>query len=327
MKSSRVVCRCPLRISLGGGGTDLPSYYEKFGSSFLSAAINRYSYVSITPYLPDKIRLNVNDLQADFSSTQHIPPGLISSALTETGLTSFRGAINAFNELPDKSGLGSSASFLVCLLKSLYEMQGQIVEKSLLAHRAFEIEAIKLALPVGKQDQYACAIGGVNHFKITTDGCVSHQPLQINKDTFLKHLCLFYTGTQRRSADLLKQQDQQTRDNQQTMLQNLHSIHELGQLSLKALLAEDFNDYGLLMNEHWQMKKRRSKKMSADLLDRIYQAAIANGAWGGKLIGAGGGGFFLFCCADREQLITAMEKFKVAIIDFDFDVEGVCRIA
>jgi D-glycero-alpha-D-manno-heptose-7-phosphate kinase len=321
-----IVARAPLRIPLGGGGTDLPSYYSQYGGFVLSAAINKYVYISINrPQVDDLIRIKYSKSETveDLNEVQH---ELVREAMRLTGVE--RGVeIVSMADVPAGTGMGSSGSFLVALLRAFHAMRHEHVPPGQLAEEACRIEIEIVGSPVGKQDQYVAAFGGISSFEIVPSGevMVSRLPLNSHRlDELRGNLLLFYTGIQRRAMDILEDQKRDTMRSDEGVVKSLHKTKALGFEIKAALEAGDFSRFGELMDVHWQNKKRRSTKISDPRIDRWYDLARDNGALGGKLIGAGGGGFFLFYCSNshKGQLREAMAEEGLRELPFDFDFGG-----
>lgn len=321
-----ILTRAPLRIPLGGGGTDLPSYYSRCGGFVLSAAINKYVYISLNrPQVDDLIRVKYSKSETvtDVSEVQH---ELVREALRMVGVERAV-EIVSMADVPAGTGMGSSGSFLVALLRALHTFKREHVAAHQLAEEACRIEIDLVGSPVGKQDQYIAAFGGIVCFEIDREGNVTATPLRMSNhaiDELRSRLLLFYTGIERRALDILEDQRRDTVQSREDVVENLDRTKELG-IKIKAALEEgDLDRVGELMDAHWQYKKRRSAKISAPHIDRWYEVARENGALGGKLIGAGGGGFFLFYCpnAYKGQLRAAMLGEGLREMPFDFDYEG-----
>ncbi len=321
-----ILARAPLRIPIGGGGTDLQSYYSQYGGFVLSAAVNKYVYITINrPQVDDLIRVKYSKSEtvANLDEVQH---ELVREAMRLTGID--RGVeIVSLADIPAGTGMGSSGSFLVALLRALHALKREHVSPYQVAEEACRIEIEIVGSPAGKQDQYIAAFGGLTCFEVAPNGRVLVAPLPLSNhhlDELRGSLLLFYTGIERRSLDILEDQKRDTAQAQADVLESLHRTKELG-LEIKASLeAGDLGRFGELLDDHWQNKKRRSAKISDLRIDRWYDIARDNGALGGKLIGAGGGGFFLFCCpADRKrQLREALAREGLREMAFDFDFEG-----
>jgi D-glycero-alpha-D-manno-heptose-7-phosphate kinase len=319
-----IITRSPLRISLGGGGTDLPSYYERFGGFLVAAAIDRYVYVTVNRPFGAGIRLKYSDIE-NVDTVDEIRHPILREALRMMHLRTPQIEITTLAEIPSGTGLGSSGSFTTALVKALYAHRRRLLHSSEVARLACEIEIDRLHEPVGKQDQYIAAYGGVTCFEFHADGSVAARPLGIDMDTLFDledHLLLFFTGFSRSAGSLL--QDQKTRSDEldPEMMDNLHYVKELGYRSQRALESGQCEEFGALMHEHWEHKKLRSRGMSNPKIDEWYDLGRRNGAIGGKLVGAGGGGFLMFYAEDRKQLRQAMRGAGLEEVRFRFDFEG-----
>jgi len=327
--SNLIITRSPLRISLGGGGTDLPSYYRKYGGFVLSAAINRYVYITINEAFRPRIILKYSKLE-DVERWQDIQHPIIREALRLTGVTGPYLEIVSLSDIPAGTGLGSSGSFTTALLRALHTMKRNFVPPRELAEQACHIEIDLLKEPVGKQDQYIAAFGGITCFDFQPDDHVIAEPLKIASETLANledSLLLFFTGASRFAAEVLRDQDQRTRENSSEMLENLHFTKQLGHESRDALLAGDLRKVAELMHVHWEHKKKRSPGMSSSLIDEMYELARAHGALGGKLIGAGGGGFLLLYTEDKTRLRSAMRGAGLREVRLQFDFSGTSVLA
>lgn len=318
-----IIVKAPLRISIGGGGTDLPSYYSKYESTFISAAINKYVYISVHPIFIEEIILKYSEMEKVLSP-KDIKHPIVREALLQTGIERAL-EISSFADIPSGTGLGSSGTFTVSILKALYTYKGINHNSMSLAEDACIIEMDKLQSPVGKQDQYIASVGGLTRFHINKAGAVSSASLQMEKHDrtdLEEHLLLFFTGYSRSANVLLKEQQDKTKDAEKDMLENLHFTKELGLRIGAALERGDLSEFGALMNTHWQHKKQRSKNMSSGKIDEWYELALKNGALGGKLIGAGGGGFLMFLADDKRRLRKAMREAGLQDVPFKFDNLG-----
>lgn len=325
-----IIVKAPLRISLGGGGTDLPSYYEQHGSMFISAAINKYVYISVHPIFIKDIILKYSEMERvdKISDIQH---PIIRETMRRVGVTSSV-EISSFADIPAGTGLGSSGSFTVALLKALYSYKNHLHDNMQIAEEACRIEIEDLKSPIGKQDQYIAALGGLNRFEIDTTGRVRANPLLMSsaaRTDLEDHLLLFFTGYSRSANVLLKEQDDKTRaaqnqvsSHENEMIQSLHFIQKLGFESGAALEQGNLNEFARLMNVHWEYKKKRSANMSSGQIDSWYELGMKNGALGGKLIGAGGGGFLMFLAEDKRTLRKAMREAGLQDVPFRFDNLG-----
>jgi D-glycero-alpha-D-manno-heptose-7-phosphate kinase len=316
--------RTPLRISLGGGGTDMPSYSEQFGGFVLSAAITKYVYITVNrSFLPGYF--------LKYSETEHvlaraeIRHPLMREAL-EMQQVSEPLEVVSVADVPAGTGLGSSGTFLVGLVHALHAYKREPVCAEALAQEAIEVEMTRLAEPVGKQDQYVAAYGGVLSQEYGTDGRVSVAPLQMS-DTSIRQLrdslMLFFAGYTRNASDLLAEQKARSLAGDAAMLEGLHFTKELGREIRSALETGRIEEFGPLMDAHWQRKRGRSAGMTNRHIDELYTLARgAGGATGGKLVGAGGSGFLLLQTNDRRRLRETMTRAGLSEMDFSFDFDG-----
>lgn len=319
-----IITRSPLRISLGGGGTDLPSYYRHHEGFVIAAAIDKYVYVTVMrPFVPG-IFLKYAKLE-HVETVDEVQHPIIREAIRMLDFRTPQLEITTLADIPAGTGLGSSGSFSTALLKALYAHRRRLLHPSELAELACEIEIDRLQEPVGKQDQYIAAYGGITCFRYHSDDTVEATPLRISMDTMYDledNLLLFFTSFSRSAGSILRHQHARSLESNEEMLQNLHYTKELGTLSQQALEAGRTAMFGELMHEHWQHKKRRSPGMSNPQIDEWYELGIANGAIGGKLVGAGGGGFLMFYADDRKRLRRAMAGAGLEEVRFRFDFEG-----
>jgi D-glycero-alpha-D-manno-heptose-7-phosphate kinase len=319
-----IIVRSPLRITLGGGGTDLPSYYREHGGFLIAAAIDRYVYITVYDIFTDEfvIRYSQNEKVTSIDVIRH---PIVREACRLVGLEHGGIEIVSMADIPAGTGLGSSGSFTTALLKALYTHQRQPINSADLAERACHIEIDVLKDPIGKQDQYIAAIGGVTCLSFDRTGRVDAKPLRLDaeaRDNLENSLMLFFTGFSRSAGSILKEQDEKTKQADPDMIGNLHYVKELGLRSRKVLESGQFDEFGALMHEHWLHKRKRSAGMSNPKIDAWYELALANGATGGKLIGAGGGGFLMFQTSDRRRLRHAMAGAGLREVRFRFDFEG-----
>jgi len=319
-----IITRSPLRITLGGGGTDLPSYYRQHGGFLIAAAIDKYVYVTVMRPFVEGIFLKYSKLEhvATIDEVQH---PIVREAMRMLGFRTPQVEITTLADIPAGTGLGSSGSFSTALLKALYAHRRRLLHPDELAALACEIEIARLGEPVGKQDQYIAAYGGVTCFTFHPDDCVEARPLALRMESLFNledNLLLFFTGFSRSAGSILEDQKTRTEHDDPDMLQNLHYVKELGQRSLEALEKGNTPLFGELMHEHWEHKKRRSQSMSNAHIDEWYDLGRRNGAIGGKLVGAGGGGFLLFYSEDHRRLRAAMATAGLEEVRFRFDFEG-----
>ena len=321
-----IITRSPLRITLGGGGTDLPSYYQENEGFLISAAIDKYVYVTITRPFSPGVYLKYSSIE-NVNTINDVQHPIIRESLRifskDNELPQIE--ITTLADIPSGTGLGSSGSFTTALIKALYIHHKQILHTSEVAELACDIEINKLGEPIGKQDQYIAAYGGITCFDFRKDNTVNAAPLKISEDTLFDledNLLLFFTGFSRSAGSILKDQKQKSQENNSDMLANLHYVKEIGYRSKEMLEKGEVIDFGLLMHEHWEHKKRRSGGMSNPQIDEWYELGLKNGAIGGKLVGAGGGGFLLFYANDRNKLRHTMKKAGLEEVRFKFDYEG-----
>jgi D-glycero-alpha-D-manno-heptose-7-phosphate kinase len=319
-----IITRSPLRISLGGGGTDLASYYREHGGFLIAAAIDKYVYVTVMRPFVAGIFLKYSQLE-HVAEAQEVQHPIIREAIRMLDLPEPQIEITTLADIPAGTGLGSSGSFTTALLKALYAHDRRLIHPQGLAQLACEIEINRLCEPVGKQDQYIAAYGGITCFQFHEDDRVDAVPLKISSDTMYDledNLLLFFTGFSRSAGNILRDQDSRSKQADQEMLNNLHYVKDLAFASRKALEAGEASRFGEIMHEHWEHKKRRSSGMSNPQIDEWYELARANGAIGGKLVGAGGGGFLMFYAEDRSRLRRAMKKVGLDEVRFSFEFEG-----
>jgi D-glycero-alpha-D-manno-heptose-7-phosphate kinase len=319
-----IIARSPLRISLGGGGTDVPSYYEEHEGFLLSAAIDRYVYVTVMRPFTEGIFLKYSEIE-QVSNVTDVKHPIIREVLAELELKTPQIEITTLADIPSGTGLGSSGSFTTALIKALYSHYRKNIHPAQLAEMACKIEIEKLGEPIGKQDQYIAAYGGISEFTFHKNGSVSSAPLNLSVQTvhdLEDNLLLFFTGISRSAGSILKDQVNKSKVNDTKMLDNLHFTKDLGLRSKEALLQGDTKKFGELMHEHWEHKKSRSSGMTSDFIDSAYSKAIEAGAVGGKLVGAGGGGFLMFYASDKEKLRRTMTEIGLEEVRFQFDFEG-----
>jgi D-glycero-alpha-D-manno-heptose-7-phosphate kinase len=316
--------RSPLRITLGGGGTDVPSYYREHGGFLIAGAINKYVYITVYDiFTPDYIIRYSQTERAKCIDDIHHP--IVREACRLAGNIQPGVEIVSMADIPAGTGLGSSGSFTTALLKALYARRRGFLHPQDLAEQACHIEIDRLKEPVGKQDQYIAAYGGLTCFTFEKDGRVDATSLRVDqqtRDNLEESLSLFFTGFSRSASAILKDQDTRTKSLDSAMIDNLHFVKDLGYRCRDALELGDLAKFGALMHEHWEHKKKRSKGMSNPQIDAWYELGMRNGATGGKLIGAGGGGFLLFHSENRRRLRDAMAEAGLPEVRFRFDFEG-----
>lgn len=319
-----LIARSPLRVTLGGGGTDLPSYYREHEGFLIAGAIDKYVYVTVTRPFSPGIFLKYSKLE-HAQAVQEVKHPIIREALALLNLKTPQIEITTLADIPAGTGLGSSGSFGTALLKALFSHYRRPLSRREVAKLACHIEIDVLCEPVGKQDQFIASYGGLTCFTFHKDDNVSIEPLDMPVD--ISHdledrLLLFFTGYSRSAGSILKDQKERSQQHDQPMIDNLHYVKELGFRSRTALEKGDLAEFGVLMREHWDHKKKRSGGMSNPQIDAWYELGMNNGAIGGKLVGAGGGGFLMFLAEDSGRLRQAMRGVGLEEVRFRFDFEG-----
>jgi D-glycero-alpha-D-manno-heptose-7-phosphate kinase len=318
-----IIVRTPLRIPLGGGGTDLKSYYSRFGGYFLTAAIQQYVTIQLSSTFNGEIILKYSD-QEKIKNAEEIRHPIIREALRYFGISNGLELVS-LADIPSGSGLGSSGAFTVSLVHAL-KVRNQIkFFGEDLAHLASKIEIDILGEPVGKQDPYACALGGIRKFEIDLKGEVRSSNLNLSQDQIQgleQGLVMYFTGFTRSASQVLSDQVDKSVRNDIAMLDNLHKIKAIGREIENSLKAGDFVSFAQLMDEHWKIKRNRSPGISTPEIDMLYDIGMKNGALGGKLIGAGGGGFILFYTKDRLRLERAMFERNIKGVPIHFADHG-----
>jgi D-glycero-alpha-D-manno-heptose-7-phosphate kinase len=324
-----IIVRSPLRISLGGGGTDLPSYYKDHTGFLIAAAIDKFIYITLHRTFVEDLIIKYSKMERVKSIDQVNHP-IFRSALQLLKIDHCNLEITSMADIPSGTGLGSSGSFTTALLKALHTYKKHLIHPEELAEQACQVELDLLKEPIGKQDQYIAAFGGITCFNYLRSGKVEAKPLSISEETHYNledNLLLFFTGYSRSASGILKEQNDKSKQKDQEMIENLHYVKELGYRSQKAFESGNLQEFGTLMNEHWDFKKRRSGSMSNPKINEWYELAIKNGAIGGKLIGAGGGGFLMFYSEQKTKLRLAMKEAGLVEVRFQFDFEGTKVIA
>jgi D-glycero-alpha-D-manno-heptose-7-phosphate kinase len=319
-----IISRSPLRISLGGGGTDIPSFYQKHDGFVMAAAINKYVYTSIIEPYANGFFLKYSSLEK-VKNINKIKHPIIREVLLKYKLNLKRIEITTLADIPSGTGLGSSGSFTNSLIKALYAFNNRSINTEKLSEESCDIEINRLKNPVGKQDQYISAYGGIKNFVFKKNNKVIVSNTKISRDTFFEledNLLLFFTGFTRSSSTILKKQDVDSKKNVHEMIENLKKIKKMGLEAKKLIENNDLKKYGELMNYHWKKKIERSKNITNKKINYIYEEALKSGAIGGKLVGAGGGGFLMFYAHDKTALRKKMLNLKVEELIFKFDTEG-----
>lgn len=323
-----IITCSPLRISLGGGGTDLPSYYREHEGFLIAAAVDKHVYITVHEPFADQVIVKYSKLESVGTAGELQHP-ILREALALVGIET-RIEIASMSDIPAGTGLGSSGSFTTALLRGLHLLKNNFVSPRELAEQACQIEIEKLGEPIGKQDQYIAAFGGVTCFTFRKDDTVAVEPLKADAETIgtlEDNLCLFFTGFTRNAGSILKDQDSRSRQHDATMIENMHRTKELGYQSKMAFEKGDLRGFAELMHDHWLRKRARTQGMSNDQIDEWYELGRRNGALGGKLIGAGGGGFLMFYSEDKTRLRHAMRTAGLREVRFRFDPEGARLVA
>jgi len=323
-----IVVRAPFRLPLGGGGTDLPSYYHKYEGFLITAAINKYMYININePALVDKIKINYTKAEiVNLDQIESIKHEIVRETLKYLNIRRPI-EISSMADLSAGTGMGSSSSYTVGLLKGLNLMLRRYISVQELAEEACKIEIYLIGKPIGKQDQYATAFGGIIQMEIDRLGKVLVTPLDLDHEVVTElenRLMMFSTNIQRDANEILAEQSQKAQIDEKVTTEAMHHIKEIGYAVRNSLLVGDIDNFGELLHEHWLTKKKISNKMSNSQIDKWYDLGMQNGAIGGKIMGAGGGGLILFCVSNgnRKQLRKAMESSGMKYMDFRFDFEG-----
>lgn len=315
-----IITKTPFRVSFCGGGSDIADFYREHGGCVLSTTINRYMYLSIHPYFDPgmtALKYSQNEIVADLKDISH---SIFHCVLNEKNIQGVE--ISSTADVPSGTGLGSSSSFTVGLLHTLYCYQGKYVSKGKLAEEACRVEIEKLGAPIGKQDQYAAAYGGLNFIRFHKDDTVSVEPIITTGETLKnlqENLVMFYTGLTHNANQILSEQKKNISQKDKT--QNLIRMCELAEDMKCSLESNELGDFGAILNESWQKKRELAGSISNPVIDELYETAMSNGALGGKLLGAGGGGFLLFYCP-KEKQAHLQEKLGLRQFQFRFEHDG-----
>ena len=322
-----IIARSPLRISIGGGGTDLPSYYDNFGGFLVASTIDKYVYVSVAEPFKEGIYLKYSESES-VGAVEEISHPLIKESIKAILPSLSKIEIHSFADVPSGTGLGSSGSFTTALLAALIRHKGEHKELDEIASLACDIEINRLGHPSGKQDQFVSINKGLNSFEFLPSGEVRVKEVSASKETieFLdSNLQLFFTGNSRDSETILSDQKNRTISGDSGIVQGLHEAKEIGLATRDALESGNLDLFGSLLSEQWEIKKRRSSKASSGEIDDLYRLGISSGALGGKLIGAGGGGFLLFLSPEKEKISRVMAEAKVRELPFSLYSES-CQV-
>lgn len=320
-----IVTRTPFRITLGGGGTDLPSYYSKYGGFIFSVGIDKYMYINVNhPPVDDFIRVKYS-ISETVERIQDVKHDIAREILKFTGLEKAI-EVTSIADLPAQSGLGSSSCYAVGMLNALHALKREYVPLAQLAEEDFKIEAEVLKRPIGKQDPYLAAFGGLTVLDIDKDGSVKVRKANVTMevaDELNRNLLVFFTGVTRSADIILSEQTKGVTEEKKDVIDSMNYIKEIGHEILDAVEEGDLDEVGRKFDAHWQHKKKISTKMSNPEFDKIYDAAMKSGALGGKISGAGGGGFFTFYVpGDQKKFRETMRGFGLREMRYSFDFEG-----
>ena len=317
-----IISRTPFRLPMGGGGTDLPSYYKEYGGFFLSGAINKYMNIAVHPRFGKGLRVAYSKTEI-VNNADEVEHPKVREALRKTGIKQGL-EILSFADAPASTGLGSSGSFAVGLLRALHTVNHEFVPPGELAEEACDIAMNILKEPSGKQDEYAASFGGIRAYKVSKSGKVESEELKMSQSTIAdleSNIMLFYTGITRDSGAVLS--EQQKNISSGSSVEQMHKIKEIGLESKKALEQGDLARFGELLHEHWLTKKRVTKSMTNDWIEKAVEIARENGAIGEKILGAGGGGFLMvYADSNHKKLRLAMERHGMFEHRIRFDFEG-----
>jgi len=322
-----IISRAPVRITLGGGGTDLSSYYSKYGGALIAASIDKYTFVTAHPRFSNDIRLKYAKIE-NVESIDDVQHNIFREALKlldiQHGIE-----LSSLADVPGRSGMGTSGSFTVALLNALHAYKREFISHRQLAEEACKIEIDILKESIGKQDQYISSFGGVTQLIFARDGTVTVEAVKMkndSRDELENNILLFYTGITRYASDILKDQNEKSKKGDESTVETLHEIKRIGLETKKALKEGNIDKLGEFLDIHWQTKKKLSKGVSNTYIDECYELAKKNGALGGKIIGAGGGGFFMFYHngnnKEKTEFTRVLKKKNLKKMNFHFDFEG-----
>jgi D-glycero-alpha-D-manno-heptose-7-phosphate kinase len=320
-----IITRTPFRITLGGGGTDLPSYYSKYGGFIFAATINKYMFINVNrPIVDDLVRVKYSKSET-VNHRDELQHEIAREAMRMMGIDNAL-EIVSMADIPAGTGLGSSSCYAVGLLNALHTMKREYITVKEIAEEACRLEIDILKKPIGKQDQYMAAFGGLTVLDIDKDGTVNVRKASVSDatvDDLNRNLLMFYTNTSRSADEILSEQSKGAKEEKKDIIESMHYIKELGYKILDAAESGNITDIGLMFDQHWEYKKRISTKMSNPRFDEIYEIARKSGALGGKISGAGGGGFFLFYVEEKhEKFREQMKELGLREMRYRFDFEG-----
>ncbi len=323
-----ILSKAPVRLSMGGGGTDLASYYREYGGFLLATSINKFVYILLNRRFEDNFRLSYSKTEI-INTVDEIEHPIFRESIKYVGIEG-KVEIVSVSDVPSNCGLGTSSTFTVALLNALYAYRRDYIGIDKLAESACHIEINVLNEPIGKQDQYASAFGGFNAYYFEKDGSVRVEPLRIKEEMMIElqnNIFLFYLNKNRSASSILKEQNEKSKKNDKDTIERLHKIKEIGLYTKKILEEGKINEFGEVLHNHWLTKKGLSSKISDPFIDEAYDIALKNGAIGGKVVGAGGGGFLLlYCPNNKPKLIEALRNFGLKPTWFSFEFEGAKKI-
>lgn len=324
-----IISKAPVRISLGGGGTDLASYYSKFGGFLIAGGIDKYIFICINRRFERSLKLSYSKTEV-VQSVDQVQHKIFREALRLAGVEN-QVELSSIADVPANCGLGSSSSFTVALLTALRSYTRNLASLRDLAEEACHIEIDLLKNPIGKQDQYMAAFGGVTALTFEKDGTVHVEPLRIPNGKLVEleyNIALFYTGIERSASEILASQDQKTKEDDQAIIERLHGIKKIGLETRRLFEKGDIDSFGEMLHQHWNTKKQLSSAISNPFIDEAYEEALKAGALGGKIMGAGGGGFFMFYCpGTKAKVIQRLTAMGLRYFPFRFDFEGAKIVA
>lgn len=323
-----IISRAPVRISMGGGGTDLKSYYEKFEGFLMAVTINKYVYILVNKRFHKDIRLSYSETEI-IDNVENIKHNIFRECLKYLDVKSQIELVSVA-DVPSNCGLGTSSSFTIALLNGLYAYKRNYITLKELAESACTIEINILKEPIGKQDQYASAFGGLNSYYFHKDGSVTIEPVEIKEENLMdlqNNILLFYLNINRSASKILDVQNKKSIDGDVSTFDRLHKIKEIGLYTKKIFENGNIDEFGEILHQHWLVKKGLNDEISNSLIDEIYENARKNGATGGKIVGAGGGGFLmLYCPQNKSKVINSLYKFGLNPMWFSFDRDGAKKI-
>ncbi len=320
-----IITRTPFRFTIGGGGTDLPSYYSQYGGFIFAGAINKYMFLNLNvPIVDDLVRVKYTKSEI-VNHREELEHDIAKEAMRIMGIEDSLEIIS-IADVPAGTGLGSSSCYAVGVLNGLHTLKREYITLQELAEEACDLEINRLGKPIGKQDQYMAAFGGLTVLDIEKNGTVQVRKADVSGsivDDLNRNLLMFYTGTSRSADDILTEQSKGAKEEKKDVVESMHYIKDIGYKILEAVESGNITDVGLMFDEHWQYKKKISTKMTNPRFDKIYEIAKENGALGGKISGAGGGGFFLFYVEENHtKFREVMKSLGLREMRYRFDFEG-----